>query len=190
MPKAHAGSSRKGGPAALSILALRGAVIALAPNLLAVSHWERLLRGAIYAASPRGDAVVAMMTGARARTRRRTASWAGSRRTRCGARAPASFESCRGNEVTSPGSSARGAYGFSPRRPRDARALVFGWHAGGRAAHRGARHGAASTPARGQDVRSAELRVVGSGARVRGVRGRGGDASAGGDRAGGSAPDA
>ena len=50
-----AGSSTKGGPAALSILALRGEVIALAPNLLAVSHWERLLGGAIYAASPRVD---------------------------------------------------------------------------------------------------------------------------------------
>jgi hypothetical protein len=36
-------------------LALRAEVIPLTPNVLAVSHWERLLGGAIYAASPRVD---------------------------------------------------------------------------------------------------------------------------------------
>jgi len=37
------------------IFAHRGEVIPLTPNVLAVSHWERLLGGAIYAASPRVD---------------------------------------------------------------------------------------------------------------------------------------
>jgi hypothetical protein len=50
-----AGSSTKAGPSALPILAFRAEVIPLTPNVLAVSHWERLLGGAIYAASPRVD---------------------------------------------------------------------------------------------------------------------------------------
>jgi hypothetical protein len=37
------------------MFALRAEVIPLTPNVLAVSHWERILGGAIYAASPRVD---------------------------------------------------------------------------------------------------------------------------------------
>jgi hypothetical protein len=48
-----AGPAAMAGALALPIFALRGEVIALAPNVLAVGHWERLLGGAIYAASPR-----------------------------------------------------------------------------------------------------------------------------------------
>jgi hypothetical protein len=54
-----AGSSTKAGPAALPMFALRAEVIPLTPNVLAVSHWERILGGAIYAASPRVDWAVA-----------------------------------------------------------------------------------------------------------------------------------
>jgi hypothetical protein len=41
------------------MFALRAEVIPLTPNVLAVSHWERILGGAIYAASPRVDWAVA-----------------------------------------------------------------------------------------------------------------------------------
>ena len=54
-PAPAASSSTKTGLSALPIFAHRGEVIPLTPNVLAVSHWERLLGGAIYAASPRVD---------------------------------------------------------------------------------------------------------------------------------------
>jgi uncharacterized protein YbaR (Trm112 family) len=37
------------------IVARPGDVIALAPNVLSVRHWDRLLGGALYAATPRVD---------------------------------------------------------------------------------------------------------------------------------------
>jgi hypothetical protein len=54
-PAPAASSSAKAGLSALPIFAHGGEVIPLTPNVLAVSHWERLLGGAIYAASPRVD---------------------------------------------------------------------------------------------------------------------------------------
>jgi hypothetical protein len=40
---------------ALDAVARPGDVIALAPNVIAVRHWERLLGGLLYATSPRVD---------------------------------------------------------------------------------------------------------------------------------------